>query len=799
MRTLLQDLRFELRLLRRAPGFTAVAVLTLALGIGACTLIWSIVDGVVLRPLPYEDPSRLIRIFETARGQSTELRSIAHPTLDAWTDLQAFEAIALYGPWSLDLSGSGRPEQLQGAAVSRGFFSTFRVEPVQGRTFTAEEHLPQGPKAILLSDGLWRRRFGGDPGILSRPLTLAGEPFTVVGIMPREFAFPPQAEFWVTTGLDAEYDARQARHLQAIGRLRPDATIETARAELLQVESTLAAVYPETYAGMGIAMIPLHERIVGPVRASLLLFLGAVGVVLLVACANVANLTLARAVGRRREFAVRTALGASAGRVARLVVLENLVLAGIGGAAGILASSYALEALRGTLAERLPRIAGVSLDARVLGFATLVTLLTGLLVALAPLSHVLRRNLYGPLRQGGASRLASGGQNRVRGGLVVAQTAMTLVLLMVAGLLVRSFVKLVAVDAGVRSEGVLTFHVGVPPAHEADTSYVVEFFRQLHERLEAIPGVGSAALASRLPLSGEDHSNSFHLTGEVPVPGRERSAQDRAVSPGYFATLGIPVRGREFSAADTQSSEPVAIVNESFATRYFPDRDVLGASFVPSRAGGVPRRIVGVAGDARQFGLEVPAEPEFYLPHAQDPWPWLSVLVRSSGDSQRLLPAAEQAVWSLDPDLPLTSVRTMEDLRAESTAPRRLGVMLIGAFAILALTLATIGTYGVMAYIVSERVPEVAIRMALGASPGDVLQLVVGAGLRLAAVGVGLGLAAAVAAARLLQGMLFGVSAVDVATLVSSAVVLGGSAVLASYLPARRAARLDPVHVLRSE
>jgi putative ABC transport system permease protein len=617
--------------------------------------------------------------------------------------------------------------------------------------------------------------------------------------MPREFAFPPTAEFWVTTGLDAEYAARQARHLQAIGRLRQDATLDTARAELLQVESGLAAVYPETYTGMGIALIPLHERIVGPVRASLLLFLGAVGVVLLVACANVANLTLARAVGRRREFAVRTALGASAGRVARLVLLENLVLAAIGGAAGVLASSYALEALRGTLAERLPRIAGVSLDARVLAFATIVTLLTGLLVALAPLSHVLRPDLYGPLRQGGASRVATGRQNRVRGGLVVAQTAMTLVLLTMAGLLVRSFVKLVDVDPGVRSEGVLSFHVGVPPARESDASYAVDFFRQLRERLEAIPGVQSAGLASRLPLSGEDHSNSFRLMGEAPVPGRERSAQDRAVSPGYFRTLGIPLRGREFSDADTRNSEPVAIVNESFARRYFPDQEVIGTSFVPSRAGGVPRRIVGVAGDARQFGLEVPAEPEFYLPHAQDPWPWLSVLVRSSGDPLHVLPAAEQAVWSLDPNLPLTSVRTMEDLRAESAAPRRMGVVSIGAFALLALTLATIGTYGVMAYIVSERLPEVAIRMALGASRRDVLQLVVGGGLRLAAVGVALGLAGSIAAGRLLQGMLFGVSAFDVATLASAAVVLGGAALLASYVPARRAARLDPVHVLRSE
>ncbi|MGH9869760.1 MAG: ABC transporter permease [Candidatus Polarisedimenticolia bacterium] len=795
---IVRDLQHTLRSLHAAPGYAAMAILTLALGIGANTLIWSIVDGVVLRPLPYEDSGRLVRVFETAPG-SGELRSIAHPTLDMWTDLDSFENIALYGPWSLDLSGDGRPERLEGAAVSGGFFQTLRVQPVLGRAFTPDEHRPGGPKTIVLGDALWRRRFAAEQGTLGRELALDGSRFEVIGIMPRGFAYPAGADYWVTTALDHEHGARRARHLSAIGRLRPGVHISAARAELLTVESSLSEAYPEAYDGFGIQLIPLHERIVGPVRSSLLLMMAAAGAVLLIACTNVANLTLGRASGRRREFAVRTALGASIGRIARLVVIESLVLAAIGGTVGVLASSLALDALRDSLGERLPRMVEVTLDLRVLGFAVMVTLFTGILVGLAPLLHVLQPDLYNQLRQGGGGRTATQSHDRLRGGLVVAQTAMAIVLLSAAGLLARSFTKLAAVESGVRLEGVLSFHIGLPPAREADTAYVVDFYRRLRERLEAIPGVEVAGLASRLPLSGDDHSNSFRLGNEAPIPGQERSAQDRAVSPGYFRALGIPVRGRDFSDQDTPTSPAVAIVNESFAQRYFPGQEALGEWFVPSRAGGVPRQIVGVAGDARQFGLDSPAEPEFYLPHAQDPWPWLSVVVKSSSEPLSLVRPAEHAVWSLDPSLPLTEVRTMEGIQAETLGPRRLGVTLIAVFAGLALILATIGTYGVMSYGVTQRLPEVAVRMALGAGPADVLRLVVGRGLRLAAIGLSLGLAGALAAGRLLQGMLFGVGTWDVGTLVVAAGILGGAVLLASYLPARHASRLEPLSILKTE
>jgi putative ABC transport system permease protein len=799
MSSWLQDLRYALRALRRAPGFTLTASLTLAVGIGATTLVWSVVDGVVLRPLPYDEPGRLVRVFETAPGRPDDTRSIAHPTLDAWADLRSFEAIALYGPWSLDLAGEGRPERLEGAAVSPGFFATFRARPALGRSFTQDEYRPGGPRVIVLSEGLWRRRFGADPVILGRTLRLGGDPFAVIGVMPRGFGYPGGAGFWVTTALDAEYDARRARHLSAIGRLSPGVDLAAARADLLRVESSLAAQYPEAYTGFGIRVEALHERIVGPVRRPLLLVLAAVGAVLLVACANVANLTLARSAGRERELAVRVAIGASAGRAARFVLLENVCLALLGGAAGVLAAGLSLDVLRALLADRLPRMAEVSLDPRILGFATAVTLLTGLIVALAPVRQVLRRDVYGHLRQGSRGQSPSRRQVKVRGWLLVAQTAIALVLLTSSGLLVRSFAKLMAVDAGVRTEGVLTFHVSVPPARESDRAHVVDFYRRLREQLQAIPGVENAAFASRLPLSGADHSNAFHLVGETPVPGSQRSAQDRAVSPGYFGTLGIPIRGREFTDADTPEAPPVAIVNQAFARRYFPERDGLGEWIVPSRAGGVPRQIVGLAGDARQFGLDAPAEPEFYLPHAQDPWPWLSAVVHTAGDPLALARAAEAAVWSLDPGIPVTQVRPMDALRAELGAPRRLALALMGLFAGLALVLAAIGTYGVTAYGVTERLPEIGIRVALGATAAGVRRLVVRRALAHSAIGIGVGLAAAAAAGRLLETLLFGVGAWDLPTLLSATTVLAGTALLASYLPARRATSVDPVRVLRSE
>ena len=802
MDTLLQDLRHTFRSLRMNPGFTAAVVLTLALGIGANTAIFSVVNAVLLRPLPYVEPDRLVRIFETAPGRPDELRSIAHPTLDDWDrpdGLRSFEGIALFGPSTLAFGTDGRPEQLSGATVTAAFFPILRATPALGRTFTPEEYRPGGPRALVLSDGLWRRRFGADRDVVGKTLTLDGESFTVVGVMAPMPLYPPAAEFWTTTALDAEFDARSARHLSAIGRLKAGVSLAAATEELTLVQRRLAERFPKNYAGYGMRVMELRDRIIGSAGAALLVLFAAVGVVLLIACANVTNLALARAAGRRREFAIRTALGAGGTRIARQLIVESLVLAGAGAIVGLLGAAWALEAFRVLGADSIPRAAEISLDGRVLAVTAIIAIATGLIVGLAPLSRVLAADLQTQLKEGGRSQTAAHGHTRLRSGLVVGQTAMAVMLLAAAGLLIRSIERLASVDSGVRTEGVLSFNVGLLPARAGNPTHVVSFFRELRERIAAVPGVAAVGLASRLPLSGDDHSNSFRLMGEVPEPGRERSAQDRAVSPGYFHTLGIPVRGREFSDADAGGGLPVVIVNQEFARRFLPGTDAIGSQFIPSRAGGVPRLIVGVAGDARQFGLDTPAEPEFYIPHAQDPWPWLSVVVRSTVEPQSLVPALERAVWSLDRGMPVTAVRTMDELRAASLAPRRLNMLLLGVFAAVALALAVIGTYAVMAYVVSERAHEMGIRMALGARPAEVLRLVVGRGLRVGGLGVALGFAGALAAGQALRRLLYGVSATDPVTLLAVALVIGLAVFVASYLPARRAARVDPMIALRAE
>ena len=799
MDSLFQDIRFAVRTLRSSPTFTLAVVATLALGIGANTAIFSVVNTVLLRPLPYPEPDRLVRIFETPPGRPDDLRSIAHPTLNDWTNLRSFEGIALYGPTSLTFASNGRPRQVSGASISQSFFAILRAKPAHGRAFTPEEYRPGGPRAVVLSDALWRDQFGADPQILERSLLLDGESFRVVGVMAPAPAFPPGAAFWTTTGLDAEYDARSARHLSALGRLAPGASPATATQELETVERRLAERFPKQYSGYGIRVMELRERIVGAAGTPLLVLFAAVGTILLIACANVSNLVLARATGRGREFAIRTAIGATGGRVRQQVIVESLVLAAAGATVGVLAASWALDVFRVLAADSVPRAAEISLDGRVLAVTAALTVLTALLVGLIPLSRILADDLHTQLKEGGRQQTATRGHARLRSGLVAGQTAMAVMLLAAAGLLIRSLDRLSSVDSGVETEGVLSFNVALLPARAENTAYVVSFFRELRERLAAVPGVASVGLASRVPLSGDDHSNSFRLMAEVPVPGRERSAQDRAVSPGYFRTLGIPVRGRDFTEADGPRGLPVVIVNQTFARRYFPEVDPIGQQFIPSRAGNVPRVIVGVAGDTRQFGLDTPAEPEFYIPHAQDPWPWLSVLVRSTIEPRGLVPALEQAVWSLDPDLPLTAVRTMNEMRLATLAGRRLNTLLLSIFAAVALALAVVGTYAVMAYVVAERTHEVGIRLALGARPAEVLRLVAGRGLRVGALGAILGLGGALAAGQALRRLLFGVSATDPITLGAVALVIGAAVLVASYLPARRAARVDPIITLRAE
>jgi putative ABC transport system permease protein len=802
MTHLFADLSHAVRLLRRRPGFAALAVLTLALGLGAATGVFSIVNGVLLKSLPYPDPDRLVRIFETAPpAQGGDLRSIAIPTLAAWNaGLRQFEGVALYGPESFDISGGERPDQVSGATATRSLFTVLGVSPRIGRLFADDEERPGGPLVTVLSHRLWLERFGGDEGIVGRPIRLNRQLFTVIGVMPPGFAYPADAMLWVSIGTDHEYDAVGARHMSAIGRIKPQQTLGSATADLLTVEHRLAQSDPKHYAGRGIRLIPLQERLVGGVKPALLILAGAVTLVLLITCVNVANLLLARAAARRREIALRLALGAARSRLVRQLLTESLVLFGLAGALGLGLAALIVRAVQGLGSDVLPRVASVQLDAQVVIFALALAAATGLLSGLLPALQASSPAPASALSEGGRSATGGPRSHRVRSGLIVVETALTAMLLVGAGLLVRSMQRLSNVDPGFATGHILTFGLSLPSTGDPDPASVVTFFERVRERIAAIPGVHGVAMASRLPLSGADHSNSFRLAGEPPGGAAEHSAQDRAVSPGYFIDIGIPVvRGREFTEQDAGGAPPVIMVNESFARRYFGTRDPIGLRVSPTRAGGVERAVVGVARDSRQFGLDAPAEPEFYIPHAQDPWPFLNVAVRVAGDPLRVLPLVQEAVWSLDRELPLADPRTMEQMTAEGSAQRRLATLVLTAFAAMAYLLAAIGLYGVISHAVTQRTTEIGVRIALGATGRGVARLVVGSGLRLVGVGALIGLAAAVPFSYGLRGMLFGVTRTDPVTYLAIALLLPLVAVCASIVPAWRAVRIDPVAAMRGD
>ncbi|HEU5218912.1 MAG TPA: ABC transporter permease, partial [Gemmatimonadales bacterium] len=682
--------------------------------------------------------------------------------------------------------------------ATRSLFTILGTTPLLGRLFTDDEERPGGPLVVLLSHRLWRDRFGGDPGVVGRSTRLNRRLYTVVGVMAAGFAYPADATLWVSIGTDHEYDAVGARHMSALGRIKPNQNLGSATADLLAVEHQLAQADPEHYAERGIRLIPLQERLVGGVRPALLLLAGAVILVLLITCVNVANLLLARAAARHREIALRLALGAARGRLVRQLLTETLLLFGLAAGLGLGLAALIVHAVHGLGSEVLPRIGAVRLDGQVVAFALALAAATGVLSGLLPALQTSSPAPSAALREGGRSATGGPRSHRVRSGLIVIETALTAMLLVGAGLLVRSLQRLNAVDPGFATGHILTFGLSLPPDAEKNPASVIAVFEQVRERIGAIPGVQGVAMASRLPLSGADHSNGFHLAGEPMGGATEHSAQDRAVVPGYFAGMGIPVvRGREFTADDRAGSAPVIMINETFARRYFPNRDPIGQRVQPTRAGSVAREVVGVAHDSRQFGLDAPTEPEFYIPHAQDVWSFLNVAVRTVGDPLRVLPQVEEAVWSVDRELPLAGVRTMEQMTAEGAAQRRLATLVLTAFAAMAYLLAAIGLYGVIAHAVTQRTTEIGVRIALGATAQNVARMVVGSGLRLVGAGAAIGLAAAVPVSQALRRMLFGISGTDPLTYLVIALLLPVVAVAASIVPAWKAIRIDPVRAMR--
>jgi putative ABC transport system permease protein len=807
MDTLLQDLRYGARALARSPGFTAVAALTLALGIGANTAIFSVVHAVLLRPLPYREPDRLVLAWET-RGPRRG--GVTAPDYVDWkAQNQVFETLAARDAITANLTGTQDPERVEGRRVTADYLPMLGVRPERGRLFTADEDRPGASHVVVLSHGLWERRFGADPALLGRSIRLDGEPYQVLGVMPAGVGLPgADEEFWVPLAITPEELRQTGNHrLVVVGRLRPGVSREQAEAEMKAIARRIEPVRPHSNTGISAVLVPLREGLVGDVRSPLLLLLGAVGFVVLIACGNVANLLLARAAGRQREIAVRASLGASRGRVVRQLLVESLLLALVGGVAGVVVGGWGIDALVRTLPAEVPRVSDVRLDATVLGFTLLLSLATGVLFGLVPALRASRLDLTASLKEG-ARTMGGVAHARLRAGLTVSQVALALLLLVGAGLLIKSFARVQEVKAGFDANQVLTFRLALPEARYREPVQVAGFYRDLLERAHAIPGVSAAGAVSHLPLDNPGASISFWVEGRPrPAPERTDTTRFRAASPGYFQAMSVPVvRGRGLDERDGEGTPRVGVINQTMARRHFAGQDPIGQRLTLDDDATEPLEIVGVVGDVRHFGLDAEPQPELYLSYAQATplfWKWqdrsLNLVLRTAGDPADVAPAVRGLVRGADPDLPVIALRPMTQVMADSLATRRVYMRLLALFAALALALAAVGIYGVLSYAVARRTGEVGLRMALGATRADVLRLVVGEGLKLTGAGIILGLVAAVGLTRVLVALLFEVSPTDPLTFAAVACLLAAVAVLASYLPAHRATRVDPLVALRYE
>ena len=803
MRILWQDLRYGALMLLKQPGFTLVAVFTLALGIGANSAIFSVVNGVLLRPMPLEDPDRLIKIWETflPSGHGTT----SAPNLKDWREQNTvFNGIAAYQFSSFNLREQESPERLQGATVSPNFFDVVGAHPRLGRAFQTGEDEAGRNRVALLSHGLWQRAFGGDAGVVGKEIPLNGENYMVIGVMPPDFRFPSRlTEIWVPLVIPPDLiDNRGSHWMFTLARLKPEVGFEQAREQMVSIAKRLERQYPDSQAGRSVFLIPLQEETVQGIRPALRALMFAVGFVLLIACANVANLLLARATSRRREIAVRTALGAGRLRLVRQLLTESLLLAGAGGALGLALAKWGMEALLVLAENFLPRANEVSLDWRVAGFTAALSLLTGVFFGLIPALQSSRVDLQSSLKEGAG---AGGGAqtNWLRGALVAAEVAATMVLLIGAGLLVKSFIRLYETDLGFKAENVLTMSLALPESKYPDVRAAAAFYQKLLERVASLPGARSAGVINHLPLQEWGFNGDIAIEGQGPVePGRQPRAEFRATSQDYFRTLSVPlISGRFFTAQDQSDSAPVVIVNQTLARRFLPGQDPIGKRI---RAIGKDwRTVIGVVGDVRQSGVTQAARAEIFVPLTQAIFTPLtqtmSLAVRADANPEALISAVRNTVREVDPAQPVFNVKTMEAVVADSISDRRLNMLLLGIFAAVALTLAMIGIYSVMSYTVSQHTREIGVRMALGARPLDVLKLVVGQGMVLTLAGVGLGLAGAFGLTRLMATLLYGVTATDPMTFVIVSALLVIVALLACYVPARRATKVDPMVALRGE
>jgi putative ABC transport system permease protein len=804
---LVHNIRYTLRLLRKSPGFTAIAVATLALGIGANTAVFSVVDAVMLRPLPYAAPERLVSLWETNDRRPGARSTVAPANLvDYVRDTRSFDGLAGVDTISKSLTKAGPPEQLTGESITWNLFAVLGVSPAVGRSFLPEDDRPGREHVVILSDALWRARFAADRSMVGRTITLNGEPYDVVGIMPP--SFQPVTQIGATTTIaffvpaaypDELLNNHGDHEIRVVGRLKPGVTLEQGQADLLAVSTRLEQRFADTNTGVRARIAPLNDDIVRNVRTSLLVLLGAVGLVLLVACVNLANLLIVRAIGQRHEVAIRMALGASRSQVAVDLLTRGLALAALGGAAGLLCGVWTRDALVAMAPASIPRLDHLAVSPRVLAVTAVVSLLTGILAALLPAFQLSRHDASSSLRATEVNASGSRAIMRWRGTLMAAEIAAAMVLAIGAGLLVRSLAHLNAIDLGFETDRVLTLIVRLPDAKYSDQRSRAAFFEALTPKIQAIPGVRRVAFANQFPMRG-GWGSGFTLLGGPPDM---RDADFQAVSPDYFAALGIPlVRGRLIESRDRDGAPHVAVVSQTFVREYVGERDPIGQQFTRGAPGAPTVTIVGVVGEVRRDGKEAKLTPQVYLPASQtDVYPvrLAAVAVRADGDPHALVPSIQNAVWSIDPDQPITGVRTLDEVLAASAAQRRFNMTLLASFAALAVVLALIGVYGVIGYSVAQRTREIGIRVALGATHSDVVALVVRAGMGWSIVGVMLGLAGALGLSRLISGLLFGVTANDPATFVAIAVAMLGVALAATYIPARRAASVDPITALRAE
>ncbi len=797
---MLHNLRYALRVLLKTPGFTTIAVVTLALGIGANTAIFSVINAVLLRSLPYRDPARLMIVAHADDGAmrgsyvTANLFGVSPPNYSDFRDQnRSFEQLAAYTPADFVLTGGKQPERIPAALVSANLMPMLGIQPALGRWFVTGEDEP-GHQMAIISYGLWQREFGGSSGVLGKALTLDGHPYTIIGVMPRAFAFPadaPETELWLPLAFSSEMRVRGAHYLNVLGRLKPHVTIEAAEVDLESIGRGLRQHYPGLVP-TNVTAVPLRTVLVGDVRGSLLLLTGAVSLVLLIAVANVAGLLLARAGSRQREVAIRVAVGATRRHLAQQFLAESILLAIAGGVAGLLLASWGTDLLIAISPADLPHVHQIGIDGWVLLFTAAVSIVTGIAFGLASAFRSAAPDLNAGLKQGMASTVA---RQRVRRLLVGGEVVLAFVLLCAGGLMVRTLMKLAAVDPGFDPESVLTAEISLPQAY-AEPVRQAEFADELLRRLEGMPGVKSVGFTSALPLGGTHMTFRAKLPAQ---PNQQVAVGFRSVSPGYLPSMRIPIRaGREFTVADGSSSRNVGIINETLARRFWPGESAIGRTITSGFVRG-PIEIVGVSGNVESSALDAAVEPELYIPFDKRPFPFVRIIVRGQGDPLQLAPMLREQVRALDQDLPVDKIRTMKSVMAGTVARRRFFMLLLTIFAALALGLAAVGIYGVVSYEVAQRTREIGIRMALGATRYSVLSMVVLQALVPTVAGLAIGGAMAIVATQLLRSLLYGISPTDPFTYVASAMVLAGAAAIAALAPARRATKVDPMIALRYE